>query len=117
MGFIDDKGDLTPYAWPKGWPDYFFIPLPTRKGMFWSGLDHRNISSGPSRKGAFLQGASKKIHKVIQGATTALTLSPDGCFVAFYNNLDDGDQRKSSLKVFDACNSTENDKVLDYVDY
>lgn len=117
LGLINRQGEILPYSWPIHWPTYDSTPLPARKGVFWSGLDYRESSAQHNGYGAFLRDADNRIHKVIQGSTVKLTLSPDGCKIAFYNNLDKRDRSKTSMKVFDACQSTANDEVLRDVTY
>ena len=117
MGFVDRDGDFSPYLWPDGWLQYFAIPLPTRKGVFWSGIDYRKNKSGSSLKGAFIRGYNGRIHKVIEGAAVAMRMSADGCKVAFFNSLSEEDRSKTSLKIFNACSSIIGNRVIENVKY
>lgn len=117
MGFVDRKGIFSAYLWPENWAQYYAIPVPTRKGMFWSGIDYREKKSGGGEKGAFIRDSNGQIHKVIEGAATAIKMSPDGCQIAFFNTLSEEDRSKSSLKNFNACNSTLENGVISDVEY
>tara|TARA_R110001592_G_scaffold357416_1_gene660686 strand:+ start:275277 stop:276518 length:1242 start_codon:yes stop_codon:yes gene_type:complete len=117
MGFIDHEGIFSPYLWPDSWGQYYAIPVPTRKGLFWSGLDYRENKSGGGEKGAFIRDFTGQIHEVIEGAAIALKISPDGCQVAFFNTLSEEDRSSSSLKMFNACNSTLENGVISDVEY
>lgn len=115
MGFVGRDGVFTPYIWPENWPQYSGIPMPTRKGVFWSGKDYRE--SGGIDKGAFIRDSAGLVHKVIQGTAIAIKMSPDGCQVAFFNTLDEKDRSKSSLKNFSVCSSLIENEVVEDVEY
>lgn len=117
MGFISPEGVFTAFSWPDSWPQYSGIPMPTKKGIFWSGKDYREKRLGGGGKGAFIRDAKGHVHKVIQGTAIALKMSPDGCEVAFFNTLSEEDRSKSSLKNFRVCSSTIKNEVIEDVKY
>ena len=117
MGFVDHEGIFSPYLWPDSWAQYSGIPIPTRKGIFWSGIDYRENNSGNGGNGAFLRDVKGEIHKAIEGSAIAIKMSGDGCQVAFFNTISEQDRSKSSLKIFNACNSKIENEVIEDVKY
>jgi hypothetical protein len=116
LEFISRDGQIKAVKGMPDWPKYSEIPLPTRKGIFWSGYDYRLDDPTPYDSGAFIRSSGGKIHKVIKGNALKPQLSNDGCRVAFYSSPKRV-RGISSLKVFDACSSKLTQKELRDYDY
>jgi hypothetical protein len=116
LELIARDGKIKTVKGAPEWPEYSEIPLPTKKGVFWSGYDYRFADSNPYDSGAFIKLSGGEIHKVIKGAALKPQLSSDGCWVAFHNNPKRV-RGISSLKVFDVCNSKLTQKELRNYDY
>ena len=116
MGFVSRDGRFDKWEWSEQWPQYVGMPLPTRKGMFWSGYDFRLADPGRYDTGSFLEDLTGTIHRVTLENGFKHNLSPDGCRVAFY-----GAPRHKlgaiTLKYFDACRSTLDEKEFEDVEY
>jgi len=116
MGLLDRNGQFRALAWPGDWPGYRGIPLPTKKGLFWSGEDYRLANPGRFDKAAFVRGRDGLVHKAVQGSAIRSLVSGDGCRVAFFNTPRP-DRGAGSLKYLDVCQSTMDGKELTNVDY
>lgn len=117
MGFIGRDGIFQELAWEDGWLEYSGIPLPTRKGIFWSGKDFRTTGSNPYFNGAYIKDGKDQIRNVVVGSAISSRLSDDGCKVAFFNTPDEGDRTSASLKVFNVCQSSINAKEMQDANY
>ena len=116
LELLDRNGKLQQVSALDDWPTYGDIPLPTRKGIFWTGKDYRSRNPLTKDAGIFVKVSDGQIHKVAGGEAFKGALSKDGCSVAFYNIAEYG-KRRASLKVFRVCNSTLDGKELPNVDY
>ncbi len=117
MAFLGRDGKLRKVGLLDNWAGYSGIPLPTRKGLFWSGQDYRLVSPSPYDNGAFLRDGEGRIHKAIKGSALRSQLSGDGCRIAFLNPPRPDSRSGASLKVFNVCQSTMDGKELTNVDY
>jgi hypothetical protein len=117
LGFISRSGEIQALEWPAHWPEYSGIPLPTKKGLFWSGKDYQKAAPSREESGAFVLGETGAIHKVIHGITLRESLSANGCNVAFINSPRDGDRSAATLKVFKVCSSTLHGQELQDAKY
>jgi hypothetical protein len=116
LELVDRNGNFQHIAALDDWPAYTDLPMPTRKGIFWSGKDYRSKSHSQLDVGTYLQDGGGRIYKVAGGEAFSPELSNDGCSVAYYNPPQNG-KDKGSLKVLKVCNSTLNGKELQNVDY
>jgi hypothetical protein len=117
MGFLGRDGKFQEVELLDSWPGYSGIPLPSRKGLFWSGQDYRLVSPSPYDNGAFIRDRDGGIHKAIKGSALRSQLSSDGCRVAFFNPPRPDSRSGASLKIFNVCQSTMDGKELTNVDY
>jgi hypothetical protein len=116
MGFFSRDGRFQKWEWSEQWPQYVGMPLPTRKGMFWSGDNFRLAAPGRYDTGSFLEDSAGNIHQVTLEYGFKHRLSPDGCRVAFYG-APKHKPAAITLKYFDACRSTLNEKEFEDVEY
>ena len=116
LELVDRNGKFQHIAALDDWLAYTDIPLPTRKGIFWSGKDYRMQNPSPTDTGTFLKDRGGRIHKVARGEAFGGALSSDGCSVAFFNPPEYG-KGKGSLKVLKVCDSKIDDEELQNVDY
>jgi hypothetical protein len=106
LAVLNRTGHLSIFNWPDSWKKYRAIPLPTRKGVFWSSYDYRQADPGSNNVGGFLLTQDSSVTKVIHGSADSAAVSPDGCKVAFYNQPKFSGTNNSRLRIFDVCNSS-----------
>lgn len=116
MGLLKKDGSITTFAWPSSWPTYRGIPLPTKKGIFWSGPDFRIPKHTMGDSGVFIRNNDDQVYKLAHGSAGDALVSNDGCRIAFFNvpQIDSG---AGSLKVANVCTSTKDGRGLSDVDY
>jgi hypothetical protein len=116
MALLDKNGVYTVVDWelPK-WKLYDSPPVLSRKGLIWSGYDYRLANISRYEQGGFMK-TYDGLHKFIHGHNSHLILSPDGCRLAFVNQPR-YDKGKSSLRMFNICESKINNRELEDVIY
>lgn len=117
LGLVDRSGNILKFNWPANWQFYEDLPWPSRKGLFWASLDYRQARPDGSDFGAFIYAGDGAVHKVAQGGIERISLSPDGCKLAFYHTPGPGKFSESGLRVFHACKSSIHGKEMTDVDY
>lgn len=117
LAFLGRDTSIRRLEWPQEWKLYDAIPLPTKKGLFWSGYDYRHANPGINQTGGFIRTKNHTIHKIVHGTVGRTELSPDGCKIAFFSDIKYYKTGDSRLRIFDACNSSIQGREIDDVEY
>lgn len=117
IGLLSRNGNVEHIPWSPVWKSYWQYPLPTRKGLVWSGRDFRRSNDLSAEYGTFISLATGSVHKVVQGITLDMLMSSDGCSVAFTSSPSNQDRANTTLKVFNACSSTTQGRGLQDAKY
>ena len=117
LALLDREGNILRFNWPTLWPFYEGLPSPTRKGVFWASADYRLPSPSLEDYGGYILTEENTFHKVIHGGVERISLSPDGCKVAFYHTPGPTKINASRLRVFHVCNSSIQGREMTDVQY
>ena len=117
LALLDRSGHILKFNWPSNWSFYEDIPWPSRKGLFWASLDYGQPDPDINDFGGFIFTGEQTVHKVVAGGVERISLSPDGCKIAFYHTPGPGRSGESRLRVFHACSSSIQGKEMTDVQY
>ena len=116
IGFLNPDGSFQRLKWPDNRSNYDGIPIPTRKGLLWSGLDPGLSEHTMYDSNTYLRVSDQREVKIMKGTSLRLAMTNNGCRVASHN-IARIDKAVVTLKVFNVCQSTMDGKELKDVSY